>query len=600
MKSYRAMSKRSAGQRNGNLKNTSKESTDSHPKAKKLFGAEIIRAAETESRTFAGYSVLITSRDGTIVEVLQAPEIPDGAAPSALIGSPVDELWPGEPAGRLALLVSRAIRSRQVASTEYSTNQGKRHHDFLFIPQGRERALVVVRDISERKTAFTRMERLAYLDDITKLPNRQFLFEELVRCINILKLKEGRAAVICLDVRNVDGQSNSSNSRQHDAVFVELASRLTHELRGANAEGVDDYERYTVAARIEFNQFGVILPVIDSGADAESVTKRLIDVLQQPIKMPSQDVRMRVKAGIALFPQDGLDSETLFTNAVAAMDDARNNAASPYKLHSGTVRLRALQRRDIELELRAALDNNEFAVEYLPIVAAGNRNITSAEALLRWPKNVFGPPSIQKIISVAENTGLILPIGYWVLQKSCEAMLEWRKNGWENARISVNLSVQEFSRGDLAPRIAETLEKYSIDPRFLDVEITEYTLFRDAMKSYAMCNELKSLGIGIIVDDYGTGACSLAHVARSPVDAIKIDNSFVANALTDSNDRAACAAITAMARTLGKKIIAEGVETEEQAEMLIEQGCDALQGFLICKPATIEGIQDLIKGGSAT
>lgn len=591
------MNKRSGKGRNESLDDASKAVTGAQPNEPNLFASEIGRNENSGSRTFAGFSVLIVSSDGTVVEVLQPPEMPDGGTPVALIDRPVDDLWIGEPAGRLAIHVKRAVRSRQVSSAEYTTSPDDKHHDFVFVPQGRNRVMVVVRDISERKTAFTHMERLAYLDDTTKLPNRQFLHKELEHCMSLLKLQEGRAAVLCLDISSAAGESNSINSKQHDAVFVELASRLTHELRGANDDGVEDYARYTVAARIEQNQFAVILPVVDSGADAESVAVRLIEVLQQPVKLPQYEARMTVRVGIALFPQDGTNAETLLANAITAMEDATNNAASPYKLHSGTVRMRALQRQDLELELRAALDNDEFAVEYLPIIAADSRTMTSVEALLRWPKNVFRPKSIQKIIAVAENTGLILPIGDWVLQKSCEALREWKSNGWPAARISVNLSVQEFSRTDLPERIANTLKKCDVKPGLLDIEITEYTLFRDAMKNYGMCTALKSLGVGIIVDDYGIGACSLAHVARSPVDAIKIDNSFVANAMSDYKDRAACAAIAAMANSLDKKIIAEGVETAEQAEMLIAQGCDALQGFLFCRPASVEGIMEFVAAG---
>lgn len=592
------MGKRSANRNNDTPQDSSLESQSTLPDESGLFETEITRATECTNRSFGGQAVLVVSGDGLITEVRQAPDVPDNSAPSALIDCPIDELWPGEPTGRLAAQVARALRSRQVESAEFSTDADDSHHDFVFVPQGRDRVMVVARDISERKTEFDRMERLAYLDDTTKLPNRQFLLEELERCTDKLKLKEGRAAVLCFDIAGADGQSDSIGSKKNEAIFVELASRLTHELRGANEEGIEDYERYSVVARIERNQFGVILPVIDSGADAEGVAHRLIETLQQPIKMPHHEVRMTVRAGIALFPQDGADANTLYANGVAAMEDARNSAATPYKLHSGTVRLRALQRQDLELELRNALDNDEFSVEFLPIVAADSRATTSVEALLRWPKNVFRPQSIQKVIAVAENTGLILPIGDWVLRKSCDALRQWRSAGMLDLGISVNMSVQEFSRDDLVARISRILEEFSIDPRFLDIEITEYTLFRDAMKSYAMCRELKSLGVGIIVDDYGTGACSLAHVARSPVDAIKIDNSFVTNAMTDQSDRAACAAIAAMAASLGKKIIAEGVETEEQASMLLEQGCGAMQGYLFCKPASVAGISQYLVAGA--
>lgn len=583
------MSKRSADSRKESAHDPTDESGE-HVNVPSLFESAIFRAPESGTTQAAGgQAVLVVSADATIAEVIQAPESFAGETLSTLVGTDIDTIWAGDPAGRLATHVKRAVRSRQVQSAEYWTESDDSYHDFIFIPHGRDRVMVVARDVSERKTEFSRIERLAYLDDITTLPNRQFLFEELERCTDLLKLQEGRAAVICFDIKSGDGEGGSS-SKRHNVIFRELASRLTHELRGANSLDIDDYERYSVAARIEYSQFGVILPVIENGADAEGVTRRLLDTLQQPIKLENGDAKVSARAGIALFPQDGTDTDTLYSNAVAAMEDARNNDSTPYKFHSGTVRLRALQRQDLQLELRAALDRDEFTVEFLPTVDAESREVRAFEALLRWPENVFGPQSIQKVISIAENTGLILPIGDWVLRQACECLKGWHDAGWPDLRVSVNLSVQEFSREDLAERIASILQESAIEPHFLDIEITEYSLFRDAMKNYVMCSSLKNLGIGIVIDDYGTGACSLAHVARSPVDGIKIDNSFVTNATHESVDRAACAAIAAMAARLGKRIIAEGVETEEQATMLKEQGCDELQGFVICKPTSAEGV----------
>lgn len=594
------MAKRLAGSNDAQLDDSFHESTDPGTSELRLFGPELSRDPGAEDfRSPGGQAVLVVAGNGAIAEVLQAPDSTDGAPPSALTGSDIDDLWPGDGPDRLKISVRRAIRSRQVQSLEFATSRDDAHYDFVVVPNGRDRAMVVARDVSARKSAYSRMQRLAYLDDVTKLPNRQFLFEELSRCTDLLRLQEGRAAVLCVDIATGEASGSELDSKQQDEIYVELASRLTHELRGVNEPDVDDYERYSVAARIEYRQFGIILPVIESGADAEGVAERLIDTLQQPIKFAHKDVRVTARVGISLFPQDGTDADTLYGNAVTAMEDARNNQAGPYKFHSGTVRLRALQRQDLELELKAALERDEFAIEFLPIVNAASRKVASVEALLRWPQNVFGGKSIQKVISLAENTGLILPIGDWVLRKSCEALRNWHAAGWLDLRISVNLSVQEFSREDLVERVTNVLRNYSLDGHCLDLEITEFALFRDAMKNYPICNGLRDIGVAVVVDDYGTGACSLAHVARSPVAAIKIDNSFVANALDNEQDRAACAAISAMARRLGKRIIAEGVETEEQAEMLREQGCNELQGYLICRPTGAAGIDELMNLQSA-
>ena len=589
------MAKRSAGMSDAQLEPQPPETADVGDGELRLFGSELSREPEPEEfRSLGGQAVLVAAADGTISEVLQAPSIADNAAPAALIDSDIDELWPGDEHDRLKSHIKRAIRSRQVESAEFAMARDDAFYDFVFIPHGRNRVMVVARDVSARKSAFSRMQRLAYLDDVTNLPNRQFLLEELARCTDLLRLQEGRAAVLCIDIANGESSLNTLNARQQDAIFIDIASRLSHELRGVNEPDVDDYERYSVAARVGYRQFGIILPILSSGADAEGVAQRLIETLQQPIKLDHKELRVRARIGIALFPQDGRDAETLFGNSMAAMEDARNNQAGPYKFHSGTVRLRALQRQDLELELRAALEKDEFSIEFLPTVDATTRRLTSVEALLRWPQNIFGGKSIQKVISFAENTGLIMPIGDWVLRKSCEALRRWHDAGWEDLKVSVNLSVQEYSREDLTERIDEILKGYALSPECLELEITEFALFRDAMKNYSVSAALRDIGVAVVVDDYGTGACSLAHVARSPVAAIKIDNSFVAEAVHNEAERSACAAIAAMAGKLGMRIIAEGVETEDQALLLASQGCEALQGFLFSRPLSAAGIEELL------
>lgn len=548
-----------------------------------------------DQRSADRHMVLIVLQDGSICTVLQAPDQTEVGAVPELSGQSIETLWPGEWAERIKRYISRTIRSRQVQSEEFESAADESHYEFLFVPQGRDRVLVVVRDVSESKNAILKMQHLAYVDKTTTLPNREYLLEELRKCTDILRLKEGRAAVICFDIDHIDAQGNALGTQNQDSILKELAARLTHELRGANQPNPPDHERYSVVARIDFRRFGVVLPSVESGTDAESVTKRLAQSLQQPIKIGHRIVSVIARAGIALFPQDGIDAETLFDNAIVAMQDATNTGTTPYKFHTGTVKLRALQRQDMELELKTALDREEFTLKYLPIVEAATHKVVAVEALLRWPQTIFDAKSITKVVALAEHTGLIVPIGDWVLRRSCEQLKDWHQSGCAGLRLAVNLSVQEFSRRDLVQRLADVLESHSIEPEFLDLEITEHMLFRDAMQDYARCRELKQIGVGLVIDDYGTGACSLAHLSRSPVDAVKIDNSFVANCESSANDRAACAAVTALAHELGKKVVAEGVETDEQAELLHRQCCDFLQGFLFCQPTSASDIREYLE-----
>lgn len=538
--------------------------------------------------------VLVVDSDGIIRDVLQVPQNIDSNPEGELLGTSISKLWSEALSKKIRSIIKRTIRGREVYSTDLEHENSGGHYESIFVPHGRDRALIVIRDISAQRTQIDKIQQLAYVDEATKLPNREYLLDELRSCVERSRLTEGRAAVICIEVGHSDVHANIFNARDMDAILKELAARITHELRGTNQPDMADNDRYSIAARIDFRRFGVVLPCIDSGTDAEGVAERLCDAIRQPIKLGTRKVSVMTRAGISLFPQDGTDAETLFENGVVAMEDAANGEAVHIKFHSGTVKLRALQRQDIEQELRAALEREEFELNFLPIVDATSSRVVTIEALLRWPQTTLTTQSIQQVVAVAERTGLIHPIANWVIRTSCEQLLLWHEAGHESLRIAINLSAQEFSQPDLIERLTSITKDLSVDPSFIDLEINEYMLFRDAMKEYTLCNALKSHGFGVVVDDYGTGVCSLAHLSRSPVDAIKIDNCFVASSMEDPCDKATCAAISAMARELGIKVIAEGVENESQVNMLRMQGCDYLQGYYFSKPSSADDIGDYL------
>jgi diguanylate cyclase (GGDEF)-like protein len=552
--------------------------------------AKVLDNSSAETSLEGGADIVLTmSGDGSIVEVLHRGGYPAADPAAQAKGLSIENLWTEELAERVKNKTRRALKTRQVHCDECDSADSS--FELVYVPQGRDRVLVIVRNVTEQNSVISRVRHLAYVDEPTGLPNREFLLAELGRFTDELRLREGRAAVICFDIDNLDLPGYAVGSQLQDAVLKVLAARLANGLRSANQSDPESAERYSIAARIDYRKLAVVLPRIESGSAAAAVAQRLADSLQQPVKIEGRCVSVTVCAGIALFPQDGTDAMTLFDNSHAAMEDAKNSASGPQQFHTGTARVKALQRQDMELELRSALHRDELELHYLPIVASGSRQITCVEALLRWPQTGFGAQSIQKVVSLAEHTGLIVPIGEWILRQTCEKLREWHVAGFSDLRLAVNLSVQEFSRPDLAAKIAEILSDFSLDPGFVDCEITEHMLFRDAMKNYATCRRLKELGVGVIIDDYGTGVCSLGHLAHSPVDAIKIDNSFVANSGSNPRDRKACSAATEMAHKLGMKSIAEGVETEEQAGLLAHQGCDFLQGFLFSKPAAADEME---------
>jgi EAL domain-containing protein (putative c-di-GMP-specific phosphodiesterase class I)/GGDEF domain-containing protein len=473
-----------------------------------------------------------------------------------------------------------------VRSDEAENPADSRNYEFIYVPQGRERVLLVVRDISDSSDALTRIRQLAYTDEVTRLPNREFLMQELTKVTEMQRLKEGRSAVMCIHVETLDERANALMASHEDDLLKELASRLTMQLRGMNDQRQIDYDRYSVLARTDFRQFTVLLPNIETGEDAESVMLRLLGVLSQPLSLGGHSVGATAKGGVALFPQDGTDADSLYRNALAALHDARNAESESFRFHSGTVRLRNLQRQDIAADLKTALERESFTVNFLPAVDAQSGATHSIEALLRWPTTVLGAQSTRKIVAIAEYTGLITDIGEWVLRRACEQLVACRVAGHDHVRVSVNLSNQEFAAVDLVDRVAAVLDDTGVDPADLQLEVREHMVFRDALQAHSTCSALKSLGVDIVIDDYGTGACTLAHLSQSPADAIKIDLSFVANIESSERDRAACTAAIALAHGLGMRVIAEGVETERQAEFLRDSGCDALQGFLFSRPMT--------------
>jgi EAL domain-containing protein (putative c-di-GMP-specific phosphodiesterase class I)/GGDEF domain-containing protein len=538
-----------------------------------------------------GDIALIVSADGSVQSVLQAsPEFPEPES--------VKTLWPGETGEGICNSIRRVLRSRQYFSEEIRNEALGSSAEHIYVAQGRDRCLLIVRDNMRHHRAMSRLQRLAYVDDVTGLPNREYFDSELVQVCEHQRLREGRAAIICFHIDDIDVQHGSTGANRYSTALKDMSGRLVRELRGANAVDDDDFERRTIVARIDFHRIAIILPAIETGNDAEAVAERLMQVLQVPVDVDGKQYSTNVHAGIGLFPQDGVDASVLFANSISATDEARAGGPGSIAFHSGTVQMRTLQRQDLEAELKAALQNDSFQLNYLPIMDVASNEVRSVEALLRWPDSVMGTHSTTKIIGLAERTGLIVPIGEWVLRHSFNQLKSWHDAGFSHLHLAVNFSLQEFSRPEIAPRMAALMLEAGIQPGKVDLEITEKMLTRDAMTGFQVLNALKGLGINLYVDDYGTAPCSMAQLAHSPVDGIKLDNSLVAGLGSCSQDRAACNAAIASAQTLGLVVIAEGVESEGQARELGNAGCDRLQGFYYTKPLAAEAMDAFLKGNA--
>jgi len=543
--------------------------------------------------------IAVVSSGGRIENVISAPP-PGTALPENIqAGADIDAIWPGHVGQRIRRSLRKTLQTRESYSNEIADTEAGAHFELICIPQGRDRVMLIVRDISAVRAKIAKLEDLAFSDSATGLPNRDWLMAELSSIVQRISMREGRGAVICVQIDGLEATLSMSGADCSDAVMSILAARLTQALRGANQPEEGDDERYSAVARIEANRFAVVLPDISAGDDAAGVTTRLIAVLEAPVTIGQQQYNIGVSAGIALYPQDGKTPAELLSNAVIALHDARNSQTAHQKFHTGTTSMEPVERQDLVVELESALDKGEFDLNYLPIVTGAGREVAAAEVLLRWPRPIFGNKPIKEVIRAADFTGVMLPIGKWVFATACRQLAEWHANGFEDLRIAVNVSAQEFARARLVERTELILSDTGVDAACIDIEITEHLLFRDAMRGFPVCQGLADLGIRVVVDDYGTGICSFDHVADSPVHGVKIHEKFVARVDDEASSRAACAAITAMAHELGIKVTAEGVETDAQADMLSEIGCDYLQGFVFCRPSSADDLTGFLIASAA-
>lgn len=555
-----------------------------------------MRERSSTPGTDATNTVLVLSQDGVVTQCIEKGALLGrcNLEFNAEQGLPLSELLPPEQVDEVRNHLRRAIRGRLSFCERVRVAANDATFEFMYVPQGRDKVLVVARDLAHLLGDVHHVRRLAFQDRATGLPNRQFLIEDLNEALQKQTLREGRLAVLSIHVGQIDDYGYGMSGSRLDDVLKQLASRLTNQVRGSNEPLHSDLERISVVARTDYRQFAVMLPSIEVGYDAESVAARLVDLLSEPVMNDSGHIYVSPRIGVALHPQDGGDADTLLGNAEAAMDDARHARSACYRMHSGTIRLRALQRQDLAAELRTALQRNDYALKYLPIVDADTGDIKSMEALLRWPTALLTAQPIQKILTVAERTGIVADIGDWVMSQALRDFAAFRATGDPGLRLAVNLTAPEFVRIDLIERLAELLQDNDIPADLVDVEIGEHILVRDAQTNFASCKRLQKLGVSVVVEDFGAGACSPAMLAESPVSAIKIDRRLVNRTTDSTTHRGACAAIVALARELDLKVTAVGIEKHEHATLMRKMQVDTLQGFWFTEPLKNDAVTDYL------
>ena len=442
----------------------------------------------------------------------------------------------------------------------------------------------VVRDITERTYAEEQIKHLAYHDALTALPNRLLFKDRLTVAISHAQRERSKLAVLFLDLDRFKVINDSLGHNIGDHLLQSVAARVQSCLRDSDT-----------VARLGGDEFTLLLPSLSVAEDAAVVAQKILDAVRYPFHIEGRELFVTTSIGISLYPDDGLDAETLIKNADTAMYQAKEQGRDNYQLFNAFINAKALQRIALEHGLRKALANQELSVHYQPIFDFRLNRITGMEALLRWNHPTMGmiPPAV--FIPLAEAIGMMVPLGTWALRTACAQAKEWHDAGFRGLSLAVNLAVCQLTQPDLLERVREVLDETGLPPRLLELEITESTAMQNPEQSIRTLYELKKIGLRISLDDFGTGHSSLSYIKRFPIDTLKIDQSFVRDINNDPDTAAIVTAITAMAHSLRLKVIAEGVEFSEQAAFLKRNGCDQMQGYLIKAPVPAEKFVSLIE-----
>jgi len=442
-------------------------------------------------------------------------------------------------------------------------------------------------DISERKKLEEQINFFAYYDELTQLPNRNLLTQRFAQAV-ASRRDDTLLAVLSLDLSRFKLINDSLGHRIGDAVLRTIAKRLNQVARG-----------HDTVARYGGDAFVVLLPDVQHVDDVSAVAQRMIDAVALPIELEGHELRLALHIGISLLPQDGEDIGTLLRNATTALHQAAREGRNHFRFYTEELNAAAAARLSLEHALRRALEQNELELHYQPKVDLANGHIVGVEALARWCHPTEGWISPQRFIPVAEETGLIQSLGEWALREACRQNRRWQEAGLPPIKIAVNLSAHQLRQPSLVTSVARVLEETTLEPRYLELELTESAVMESPEATADVLQQLKALGLSLAVDDFGTGYSSLSHLGRFPFDTLKIDRSFVTHITTAPDQATIAMTIIAMAESLRLTVVAEGVETEAQAVYLRDKGCDQLQGYLFSRPLPAAELAQLLQEGRA-
>ncbi len=523
------------------------------------------------------------------------------------IGKTVAEVMPPDVAGLCMSALQVAAEKGSATGQQFELRLP--HGTFWFelsvsrkdnAPGDRPSFILLSRDITERKEAEQKIARLAFFDGLTGLPNRLSFVERVDREIRRAKRAGEKLGVLFMDLDGFKAINDTMGHSAGDLALQWAAERLRQGVRPA-----DMVSRSTSAwgglpgaevelARLGGDEFTALIIEVKRPQDALVVAHRILNVMRRPFILQDREVILTASVGIAMYPQDGEDAATLLKHADTAMYLAKDVGRDNCQFYSSSLTEMALKRMALETDLRLALERQEFSLVYQPQFDVASGRISSVEALLRWTRAGHGSVPPVEFIAVAEQCGLILPIGQWVLHRACNDAVQWQAAGLD-VSVAVNLSPQQFKDPQLVKMVADTLAQSGLNPERLELEITEGAVMEDTVATLATLHAFRRRGVRIALDDFGTGYSSLSYLKRMPLSSLKVDRSFVTGLPGDAENHAIVRAILAMADSLGLSVTAEGVETLEQAQALKAMACKFLQGFFFSRPVVAEHVPHLLR-----
>ena len=447
-----------------------------------------------------------------------------------------------------------------------------------------ENYIAIFSDISERKKSRERIDFLAHHDSLTELPNRALLNDRLEMVINTAKRRGEKAGILFIDLDRFKNINDSLGHAAGDLILRETAARLSDAVR------TDD-----TVARLGGDEFVILLARIRDERSLAEVAMKVRDEILRPYMLEDMPLHLSPSIGIAVYPDDGEDPSTLIKNADAAMYLAKQKGRNNYQFYTPVLNARTLDRLKLEYDLRSALEQGQFELHYQPQVVDCSKQLYGAEALVRWrhPERGLVPPN--HFIPLAEEIGLIIPLGAWVIAEAARQVKHWRESGFNDLVVSVNISALQFHQAGFLTEVQHLLTQAGTDPSAIELELTESMLMNDMEMSIQVLQAFRSLGYRIAIDDFGTGFSCLNYLRRLPANILKIDQSFVRDMQSDSASLAIVTSIIKLAQSLGMETIAEGVETAEECELLSNQGCRYMQGYYFAKPLPVAQFEDWVR-----